>query len=492
MDDQLPPDYDAIRAQHCADCAASDSAAYDAVPVDYMPIPTEALVGFPDGVPKMGRLNRHRFLKNGFLGFASVYAASKIPWQNAFEAAIAEGAPAPDHCLVCLYLNGGNDGPNTFVPTDPAQYAEYLKIRPSIARANAPIPGVATPIGYTPMLGIEGELGLPNLAGMALAPAAPAGATFNMKTVWDGGDMALFPATDYPNPNLSHFTSRDWWFAGVLAKSNTGWLGRWLDLYGSTTNPLQAVSIGSNVSKIIRAARAPVASVPETLANFGFEVAGSATAAINPEVGNLASAAAGNASTARSRTVYGQTVEVARQLGLVTHTPAANYPANSALSRRLQLAATLLQAPLGTRIVTIDWGSFDTHGGQLASQDGQLSALGQALAAFQADLTARGIADRVMTLVFSEFGRRGGENASAGTDHGAGGPMIVMGTQVRGGLAADPAQMTGLVNGNLNVTTDFRTVYGALVDEWLGGESGAVMPGGPFPLQRRGGLSLIL
>lgn len=473
---------DEITALHCADCARSDSAAYDAVPVDYMPIPTDALLGFPDGVPSLTRLNRGRFLKNGLLGFAAVYAASKIPWQTAFEAAVAEGAPADNHCVVMLFLNGGNDGPNTFVPTDAAQYAAYAALRPTIGRANTPSP--ASGVGSVPMLGIESQLALPNLPGMV-------GATNSLESLWTANDLALFPATDYPNPNFSHFTSRDYWFAGLLQKSNTGWLGRWLDLYGSTSNPLQAVSIGTNVSKMIRAARAPVSAVPENLGGFGFSVGGTNA---NGEVGNLTPEPPGNSSTARSRTVYGQTVQVAQSLAGVTN-PAvgAAYPANSSLSRRLSLAATLLAANLGTRIVTIDWGSFDTHGGQLASQDPQLSVLGQALAAFHADLNTRqpGLGDRVITCVFSEFGRRGGENASLGTDHGAGGPMMVIGTQVRGGLGGAPAPLTALDRGNLQVTTDFRSVYGAMISEWMGGDPGAVLPGAPLPLARADGGSLI-
>jgi uncharacterized protein (DUF1501 family) len=484
------PDIDAIDVLRCADCAASDSAAYDAVPVDYMPIPTEAFAGFPDGVPSMSRINRGRFLKNGALGFAAVYAASKIPWQTAFEAAAADAAVADNHCLVMLFLNGGNDGPNTFVPTDPTQYAEYRRLRPTIARLNGPTVAGQAGIGSVPMLGIEGQLALPDLPGLA-QPGT--GNSASLKTLWDAGNVALFPATDYPNPNFSHFTSRDWWFAGVLAKSQTGWLGRWLDAYGNPNNPLQAVSIGSNVSKIIRATRAPVAAVPESLgANFGFNVSGALTPTVNVEVGKLATAPPGNASTNRSRTIYGQTVQVASQLGPIAPGPATTYPANSSLSTRLRAAAAMLAAPFGTRIVTIDWGGFDTHGNQVASQDPQLQVLGQALAAFQADLATRGIADRVVTCVFSEFGRRADENASFGTDHGEGGPMQIIGTQVRGGLAAEPASMTVLNRGNLKATTDFRSVYAALLSEWMGGDAAAILPGAPLSLGRPGGLSLIL
>ena len=473
-------DIDAITAIHCADCAASDSAAYDAVPIDYMPIPTEALTGFPDGVPRLGRVNRQGFLKNGFLGFASVYAASKIPWQTAFESAVAEGAAPSNPCVVMLFLNGGNDGPNTFVPFAQAEYDSYIALRPTIGRTQ----GGTGPGGSTQMAGPDGRLAFANVL-------LNNGTLGGLDDLWGAGvhtdptaKLALFPATDFPNPSFSHFTSRDWWFAGALQQSSTGWLGRWLDRYGSATNPLQAVSIGSNVSKMIRAATAPVASVPENLAGFGFNVSGAGD--VNGEVGPLTVTPPGNASTARSRAVYGQTVQVAQQLQTVTHVPGVNYPANSSLSRRLQLAATLLQANLGTRIVTIDWGSFDTHGSQVTSQDPQLTVLAQALAAFNADLVNRGIEQRVITVVFSEFGRRGHENASLGTDHGAGGPLQVIGSMVRGGIAGQPASMTpaALVGGNLAVTTDFRSVYASIINEWLGGDANAVLPGGPFPLTR--------
>lgn len=479
-----PRDVDAIEVLRCADCAASDSAALDAVPIDHMPIPTEALAGFPDGVPRLSRINRGRFLKNGLLGFAAVYGASKIPWQTAFETAVAEGAAGPNNCLVMLFLNGGNDGPNTFVPIAPGQYDAYQTLRPTIARSNS----IAGRVGWTDMGGAAaGQLGFSNLAGMTIANSAGAA---NLQALWNANQMALFPSTDYPNPNLSHFTSRDYWFAGLLSKSSTGWLGRWVDAYGSTTNPLQAVSIGSNVSKSIRTARNPVASVPENIGGFGFSVPGASGAVVNQQVGALAGGAAGNPSTQKSRGVYGQTVTVAGQLAAVGQ-PAvqAAYPANSSLSRRLQLAAALIGAGLGTRIVTIDWGGFDTHGGQIASHDPQLSVLGQALGAFQADLTARGIAGRVATVVFSEFGRRGGENDSAGTDHGIGTPVVVLGEKARGGLGGDVAPMNALDRGSLRATTDFRSIYSSLLTDWMGGDPGLILPGAS-PLVRSDGGTL--
>ena len=164
------------------------------------------------------------------------------------------------------------------------------------------------------------------------------------------------------------------------------------------------------------------------------------------------------------------------------------YPNTSTLSTRLRTAAHLLAANLGTRVITIHWGSFDTHTGQLAGQDRQLAELSRALGAFKADLTARGIEQNVCTLVFSEFGRRVRENGdgdTAGTDHGAGGLMMAMGSAVRGGFAADwpGCETTERVpandnQGNLKVPTDYRSVYKAVIEEWFEGDAEAVI-GGP-------------
>ena len=161
--------------------------------------------------------------------------------------------------------------------------------------------------------------------------------------------------------------------------------------------------------------------------------------------------------------------------------PGPGYPPNSGLSSKLQLAATLLSAGLGTRIVTIDWGSFDTHGDQLAGQDPQLTDASRALAAFKADLTTRGVEQNVITLVFSEFGRRLEESDSAGTDHGSGGPIMISGSSVKGGLAGEHPGVNVNQDGDLVVKTDFRTVYQSLIAEWLGGDPNAILPGWPVP-----------
>jgi uncharacterized protein (DUF1501 family) len=477
------PDPGTGEAIRCADCARSDSRVTDLDPVDRMPIPVEAVAGFPDGVPRARGMDRRAFLRTGVLGLASVYAASKIDWTRAYEAAVAEAA-SPANQVVMLYLNGGNDGLNTIVPI--SDYAAYTAARPNLARAQGPSMAGGT-VGSTVMPGTGGAHAWANVC---ISGAGNNNDTRGFDTLWGdgsggpGSDLAVWPAADYTPANRSHFDSRDYWFAGALQKMATGWLGRWLDLYGSADNPLQAVSIDSSISKQIRASKAPVSAV-RSLNGVEFRVDGVATNLVNTteQMAPVAAVPAGkgNDGLARSRQTYSRTVQVSRSLRSLAGAPVtAGYP-QSDLSTRLQLAAILLSANLGVKVITIDWGSLDTHGNQLASQDPQLVTLSRALAAFRDDLVARGIEGRVMTVVFSEFGRRVASN-NTGTDHGAGGLMMAMGSSVRGGMRGAFPGLSQLYNGDLRVTTDFRAVYTSVISEWLGGDPGAVIPGGPFPL----------
>jgi len=477
-----------VKALKCADCARSDSLVSDLKPTDVMPIPADALAGFPDGVPRAKRTahghSRRAFMRNGLIGAASIYSATKLDWTSVWESAIARADGPMQKSIVCIYLNGGNDGLNAVVPIDATNFAAYNAARANIARVLGPSGGGK--VGTTVMGGTGGTMAFAN---PLVSGTGNNGDTKGFDTLYGdgsggaGSDLAVFPAADYTPPNLSHFESRDYWFAGALQGMATGWLGRWLDAYGTMDNPLQAISLDSSLSKQIRSNKAPVCAI-EGLNGAAFTVPNVKSSSPNSEVQKLAAvqASAGNVALARSRQIYGLTVDVSNRLHtLTTVTPGAGYPANSDLSRKLQLAATLLGANLGTRVITIDWGSFDTHGDQVTSQDPQFAVLSSALGAFKADLAARGIEQNVVTMVFSEFGRRVMSNDSLGTDHGAGGMMLVSGSAVRGGLASPHPGLTKLDNdGDLVVETDFRSVYQALIAEWLGGDPTQVLPGGPF------------
>ena len=473
-----------IHALRCADCARADSADPDARPVDMLPIPPDALVGFPDGVPQTRGHNRRQFVRNGVLGFASIYAAQALNWTSVFEAAVAEAAADPVEPARDALPERRHGRPQL---RRPRRHGQLRRLPDGEADA---VPRPQRAFRHRPGRlhrgsGYGGEL---SFANPVVSGAGNNGDTKGFDTLWGdgsggpGSDLAYLPGMHFLPANGSHFEATDYIFAGNLGRLGTGWLGRWLDLYGSSVNPLQAISIGSSLSKQIRTASAPVCSVPTTFGNFRFAVNGvsSSSANVNNEVGRLAAIPATSPGVSRSRSVFQTTVNVSTQLGS-TAPPGANpdYPAGS-LSDRLKTAATLLSANLGVKIVTIDWGSFDTHGDQAAAMDPQITTLSRALAAFKNDLTARGIEQRVITVVFTEFGRRVDENGSIGTDHGAGGPCFVMGSAVRGGMAGNHPSVNSLMSGNLGVTTDFRTVWQAIIGEWLGGDPARILPGAPF------------
>ena len=457
-----------------------------------LPIPRLAVAGFADGRDSRA-LTRRRLMQFGAAGVASVYAPRLLGWQSLWESAVAEASPMPN-AVVVIYLAGGQDGMNVIVPNSSADFALYSQMRPMIGRIQGPSAG-----------GKVGALPVP-LSGGELAFAAPTVTStgggdngdpiYGFDTLYGAGDggagsnLALLPATDYTPPNLSHFTSQDYWFSGALDSLSTGWLGRWLDLYGSATNPLQGISIGYSLSKTLLSAQAPVCTI-SSLSEQGFALnagggaQGGSSRAVNAStvLAQLAALPAATPSLTHTRSSYGLALGVQQQVNAIdTATLGSGYPTNSDLAPQLQLAAVLLGAGFGTRVITINWGGFDTHGDQISTQDPQLVELSRCLGAFQADLTARGIDGQVATLMFSEFGRRASDNASGGTDHGAGGLMMAMGTNVRGGYAAPfPGLGTLDDSGSVLVPTDFRSVYQETISGWLGGDPTAVLPDGPFP-----------
>ena len=209
LEDLLPgmePEVAERVAVGCADCARSDSAASDVRPVDHMPIPVEALNGFADGVPLMRGgesrpgLRRADFLRNGAIGVASVYAASKIDWSRAFEAAVAEAQGAPTQ-VVMIFLNGGMDGLNAVVPTEAGQYATYLAKRPGLARVLGP--STATQVGTTLLPNTGGAF---SFANVGVTGVGNNDALKGFDTLYGdglgglGSDLAIFPSTENCTP----------------------------------------------------------------------------------------------------------------------------------------------------------------------------------------------------------------------------------------------------------------------------------------------------
>jgi uncharacterized protein (DUF1501 family) len=425
-------------------------------------------------------LTRRQLMKWGIGAGVTVYAANLLPTGHLLDAAAAEAAAAPDApILVSVFLPGGLDLLDTLMPMD--QEGPLRDLRGAVAPA-------------TP-LALKGTT-------MGLHPALAKGPNGGLQGLYDRGQIGFLPGIDYANPNLSHFASRAFWETGMVSQQSvSGWLGRWLDRHGSAENPLQGLSAGSSLSPTLKAVNAPVASISDAGdAQLGmWSVWGDwGTAAVNAYAALSQSTphAPGPASAARgARLAHNISEQLApfKRKDDKSPDPLAGpvvYPENNDTADRLKVLAGLIAQPLGIRVATVDAdGEFDTHEGQAQTLDRDLGAVGEALATFQADLEARGVAQRVMTFVWSEFGRRPSANKSGGTDHGAGGVAWVQGPRALGGILTDYPSLIDLdPEKNLKVTVDFRRVYSSLLAQWMGTDPAEVIPGaaqfGQVPLIR--------
>ena len=298
----------------------------------------------------------------------------------------------------------------------------------------------------------------------------------------------MIPAIGYDDPNQSHFTSRHYWEVGDIDPAGrVGWLGRYLDRHGVADNPLQGLSLDYTLAPSLATSGVPVAAVsaPESYDLWTRDVWDDALfdAAVS-RWGAQGSLATADPELATARRAAGMSTALRTQLaGLQGHTGAwqgaVPYPASeNAFPERLASLAEMIGRGLPLRVVALDAnGGYDTHENQAATLQANLGLLSSSLAAFQADLEARGIADRVLVHVWSEFGRRPQANGS-GTDHGAGGASLVMGTRANGTMVGEfPGLATLDAQSNLRHTVDFRAVYKGLAEQWLEVSADGIVPG---------------
>ena len=419
---------------------------------------------------------RRQFIQNG-LGFVSLgltmpgfllRASEAVAQEKSTPAAMLKGTSGK--ILVVIEMSGGNDGLNTVMP-----YAlpEYSKARPNIAITKEQALQIGASNGM--------QLGMhPNLKAL--------------HGMYDKGQVAVVTGVGYPNPNRSHFESSDVWQMGDpdSKRSREGWLARYFDADGHLKNAsLPGIALGEQLPLMLKGPGSAAAVIGNG-GDYGFgtnapdkdQQLAAFNAMYAPE-GVLKSGTRGG-------TAAGSSDEFIRNVGneVYTSTQAikdainrydaragekANYPGNNYLASRLQTIAKLITGGLETRVYYASIGGFDTHANQLGGHANLMGNLGDAIAAFNKDLELQGRGKDVMVMTFSEFGRRVHENGSQGTDHGAASVLFVAGGAVKGGVYGGYPSLTDLDDGDLKMTTDFRSVYSAILDNWLGASSTIVL-----------------
>lgn len=369
------------------------------------------------------------------------------------------GSNCEDHVLVMVQLNGGNDGLNTLVPLD--QLSNLVKVRSNI------------------LLPENKLLGLNSIANNALHPSLG-----GLQTLFNDSKVTAVQNVGYPNPDYSHFRSTDIWLTASDSDKvlSTGWAGRYFNTdhptfpenYPNTDNPDPiAIQVGYVAS--------PAYHGPN--ANFGHTISGLAdfySLVEDSDVPDMSSPYGHELAfirrTARQTNSYNERIKTAAENA---NNVSSLYPVEgeNSLADQLKIVARCIAGGLKTKMYLVTLGGFDTHAQQVLGS-GQtdvglhadlLSDLGNALIAFQDDIEKLNVSERVLSMTFSEFGRRISSNGSFGTDHGAAAPVFMISNGIEAGIIGDNPTITGSETSqdNLPMQIDFRSVYGSVLRDWF-------------------------
>jgi uncharacterized protein (DUF1501 family) len=407
-------------------------------------------------------LQRRSFLVRSAGVVLSIYGASRLGLE-AFEEGIARAASGPPQpILVSVFLNGGIDSLSVLAPVGDPQ---YRKLRPTLALGDTE----GAPFSEDSRLRWH-----PSASGLA--------------TLHGEGKVSVLPAVGYDHPDQSHFNSRHFWEVGALDRQlRTGWMGRYLERAGTKDNPLQGLSFDGRLAGAIATGAVPVATVSGR-GTFDYGAPGVIREVddwMHETLGSLASANAGSKDPALrvAGSTALQAATLRRQLlpfrgdQVVSPVPYPDPQDAGIFPQSMAALAAMLGSGLPLRCVAVIQGGYDTHDNQPADLTADLKSASDTLLAFQRDIEARGLADRVLVQVWSEFGRRGEENASQGTDHGAAGVGFLVGTRAKGTMIGEFPGLDRLdEDGNLRPTSDFRALYSSLLEQWLSMDAAAVIP----------------
>lgn len=416
-------------------------------------------------------LSRRQFL-GAAGGTAAAIAAGAVGWERLVDQHLdravepvgstegaATGSAIDGRVLVVVQLSGGNDGINTLIP---AGDGHYFDARPTLGVKDANVVALAGTDRY----GLH----------PAMAPLAGR---------WARGHLAAIDGVGFPGQTRSHFSALDTWWSATPGESvRTGWLGRWLDATGDPTNPLRAVALGGGSPALVgERARSTVVLDPS-----GFRLlapVGSDVDAIRRALLATAAPLGDDPLTAAAQQAVPASLQAVDVLGRASANATGASGAggtaatigggqqggdDTTITSLLATAAGIIDLQIGTQVLLVSGGGFDTHSDQAARQADLLSDLGHGLATFLDTLEAQGRADQVLVVTTSEFGRRVAENGS-GTDHGDGSVHFLAGPMVDGGRVVGQADLSDLVDGDLRSSIDSRSLYANALD-WLSGTGG--------------------
>jgi uncharacterized protein (DUF1501 family) len=440
---------------------------------------------------------RREFLRRTVLGSALTWTVPafladtfSVLQAQAADSAIQTVTGKDSTILVVLQMAGGNDGINTVVPYS---NDHYHQARPKIGLKAEDVLRLTDDIGFHSSLK-------------------------GFKEMYDGGELSVIQGVGYPNPNRSHFRSTEIWQTASDSEriEKYGWVGRYFDSACKGADPTVGVTIGSQLPEAFFA-KHPRGICFNNPQSYRFVSNGTATEesykklnelemssplpdggpSMTPDDGTIDNA---NSGGSIAMLPAGMPMTGGRAVDFITRTALdaqhssdeirsiaakvqnqATYP-GSVLGGSLKMVAKLIGGGLPTRIYYVSQGGYDTHTNQVATQQRLLQDLGDSMKAFVDDMKAQGNMQRVLVMTFSEFGRRVSENANGGTDHGAAAPMFIVGNKVKAGLLGQYPSLApqDLFEGDIKYSTDFRSVYAGVLENWLKTKSAPIL-GKQFP-----------
>jgi uncharacterized protein (DUF1501 family) len=406
------------------------------------------------------RLNRRDFLRNGLVfgvganALSAGYAAVPDVFARAVFAQKQAGLQN-DRVLVMIQLGGGNDGLQTVIPLASSRLRDLR-----------------------PTLGVVADKALPITKDLGLHQGLA-----GLKKLYDQGKVAIVQGVGYPSPSFSHFDSiRVWETGDPTRRQQDGWLGKAIVAnYDSAGHPLVGCACGTtSVPGMLRDLQATL-TVIDQQQTFKF----GGTADVDKVMGALYTRTPGiygalfdTAMSSIRDTIAQLRTSASKYTPKATYSDKQNlvYSSKNQLAAALQLASELIVTGTGVKVLHVTLGGFDTHYTEMNRHSDLMAYLDSAVSAFHEDLTAYGMADRVLIATWSEFGRRPNENASGGTDHGTASPVFLIGDGVKGGLYGETPNVSKLDTlGNLSYAVDYRAVYQSILGAHLGVDSKAIL-----------------